>query len=281
MQVNLRMSKKASLPPGIEDFVNRKGKRTLWISLFVIVFSVGGLLIALSFKSPKTTLVTSKEIQGANLAGEVQWHKPEKVDEGRLDLKVELNSERTERDKDEGRNLTSRPNVPSLATYDFRKSEVKEAPVEEGDPYIHCLWRGQAFEERGLFEEALKEYRTYIQKRKDHLVINRVAFLLIKLNRLKEAKETLEEAMTSGPLHPGIYVNYGVVLAKLGDLEGAERTFKDALMLFPDHTDLLYNLAVLLELKGDRKGAKEVYEKLKTLGDPEANDALQRLGPIS
>lgn len=282
MHVNRKLFKKPPLPPGLEDFINRrKKKRSVLLSFFVTGFFVCGLLLFFRFKALKSTMSPLQETQGVSLYNEANLYGPNKVNAKPMDLKADLSSKVENENKARNEALLPQSDASFRISHVYQRLEREEAPSEEEQPDLHHIWRGRAFEEKGLFEEALEEYKAYLQKKRDHLVANKVASLLIRLNKLKEAKETLEEAIASGASYPGIYVNYGVVLAKLGDLEGAERTLRTALVLFPDHRDLLYNLAVLLELKGDRKEALEIYKKLHGLGDTEALDALRRLNLTS
>lgn len=282
MEINRNLRKESPLPPGLEDLVNRRERKIpVLLSCFVIGLFVCGLIFFIRFKAIKSAVSPLQDTQAVSLYTESTLYGPNKVNEEPVDLKADFMSKMEDETKAGSETLLPQSDEPFRTPHAHQRLEGGEAPSEEEQPDLHHLWRGLTFEEKGLFEKAIEEYKAYLQRKRDHLVSNKVASLLIRLNKLKEAKETLEDAMASGASCPGIYVNYGVVLAKLGDLEGAERVFRTALLIYPDHRDLLYNLGVLLEFKGDRKGAREVYERLQTLGDPEAPDALQRLNLTS
>lgn len=286
------MRKKVSLPPGLEELmIGTKRKRFYgaW-SLFLITGIFASMIFGLLwFRFPIRSFKDSiKPPQQANVVDLLPDQFSHTTSLGYLQVLKKTNNQTTAHGSSTSMTVVKRNiqkvNIPS-ETFSEPKGTVEQQELfnENTTVSFYHLWQAKTFEEKGLLEEALREYQAICSQNKemDPIIVNKVAYLYISLGKFSEAKRILEEAIATAPPYPGIYVNYGVILAKLGDLQEAERVFRNALKLFPDEKDLLYNLAVLLELKGDINGAKEIYEKLHLLGDPEATNALQRLNITS
>jgi tetratricopeptide (TPR) repeat protein len=105
----------------------------------------------------------------------------------------------------------------------------------------------------------------------------RIAMILKKEGKLREAIAVLEQVARVKRDVPGIYVVLSSLYEEDKDQAGAERILKEGLLLLPKSTDLYYSLGVLYEKTGRfEAGIQQMKALLKI--DPEHADALNFIG---
>ena len=81
---------------------------------------------------------------------------------------------------------------------------------------------------------ALTFYEASLQRCPSHLPSQQQkAAILVRLNRLNDAKELLSKLLATSPGEPSLHVAYGKCLAKLGNQDGAIKSFHRAMDLDP------------------------------------------------
>ncbi|MCX7724262.1 MAG: tetratricopeptide repeat protein [Thermodesulfovibrio sp.] len=141
------------------------------------------------------------------------------------------------------------------------------------------LYRAQDLETKGNYIEAISEYKEYLKitGKKDSKILNKLATLYLLVGNLKEASYYAEMALQQTPDSVTVLVNYGVINAKMGNLQKAEECFRKVISISPENKSALYNLALLKEKNKEYKEALHLYEKLYKLGDPQAQEAIERV----
>ena len=105
----------------------------------------------------------------------------------------------------------------------------------------------------------------------------RLAMILKKEGKTREAIANLEKAVKVKREVPGLYVILSSLYEEEKDIPGAERILKEGMLLLPQNVDLYYSLGVLYE-KTNR--FEESIHQMRTLLkiDPDHADALNFIG---
>lgn len=89
--------------------------------------------------------------------------------------------------------------------------------------------------------------------------------VLLRLDRLEEAKATVEEILLNDPeLYDGYHMKTAILLEEK-DFEGAAKFAKTAFERFPEDVDLLYDYAKAVGLSGDFEEALHIIENAKKM----------------
>jgi len=125
---------------------------------------------------------------------------------------------------------------------------------------------GDLLKERGRMRAAMLEYRRALIETRDSIpILNRLAAVLINLNREEEALELLLRAKGLAPDHPTIYHNLGKAYLNLKDFKAAEEAFQNVIQINPFNPETHQGLAVAYEMLGDTGAVfkeKEIAQKL-------------------
>jgi protein O-GlcNAc transferase len=100
-----------------------------------------------------------------------------------------------------------------------------------------------------------------------------------RANKLQDALQALEKALSLEPHHIQARCAKGVVLCDLGRREEALHVFRKALRLAPTDAQLLLNMGIVLEQRGDLHSALERYD-LALRHHPEFASALLNRGSL-
>jgi len=100
-------------------------------------------------------------------------------------------------------------------------------------------------------------------------LLNKIAFILIKMSLYEEAAGYAEKALASKPDYVLALVNMGIIHAYQGKLDEASHCFESALKHDNTNTSALYNLMLLCKKQGDYTRAGDIERKLKALGQIE------------
>ncbi len=268
--------KERLLPPGLVELAKEKGSRKkigiFAIGLFLFLGFVGWILVKNFFEPTRPGLETSRPLA---FKQDIKEEIPFKSEDETKVVSILQNKE------------TLKPNLPISPSFKEKpKSNIKDVSREkpsysEVPPfptlYAH-LWRAKEYEEQGNYEEAIKEYLKFCNLKREVNVLNRVALLYLKIGKLEEAENLLEEALSIDPENRGVLLNLSVVKFKLGQSEKAKELLEELLKKDPTNRKALFNIALIHEMLGDRDEAKRFYLQLQELGDPEGKKGLERLG---
>ncbi len=129
--------------------------------------------------------------------------------------------------------------------------------------YIDTIFYiAEDLERRGEYISAFNEYKKIVKiDKKNHKILNRMAFLLIKAGRNKEAAKYAEESVKIREDYVQGRTNLAIALSGMQMNDRAEEMFQKAIKIAPDNKDVLYNLAVFYNKNNRPAEAKEMYER--------------------
>lgn len=114
----------------------------------------------------------------------------------------------------------------------------------------------------GKYSEAEALLKGYLEKNgEDPLALNILGNIYYETERLEEAIELFQQALTLDPNFIFAYINLGASYKKLGHLEAAKRALLRALEINPSQPEALNNLANIYREEGLLLEAKNLYEK--------------------
>jgi cytochrome c-type biogenesis protein CcmH/NrfG len=119
---------------------------------------------------------------------------------------------------------------------------------------------GQAFKDKGNYEEAISQYRKAHELKSDAAVHNNLGVALALKGEFQQAIAEFEAALRLKPDHLKAHMNLAMAFYQQGDLEGSILHFKEALRLQPQLAHTHYLLAVALKKQGKVAEAKSHYE---------------------
>ena len=113
---------------------------------------------------------------------------------------------------------------------------------------------------------AVQEYRRALAETRDSVpIMNRLAWVLMELNRHEEALELLKRGREISPDHPTIYTYLGQTYLKLKDFKETKEAFQTSIQLNPFNPEVHEGLASVYEMMGDSSAAlkeKEITRRL-------------------
>jgi len=146
------------------------------------------------------------------------------------------------------------------------------------DNYIAHDLLGEVFEERGEYDEALRERRETLRLQPNYSPAhNNLGIALQKRNRLPEAISHFERALHLRPRYPEARYNLAAAFEQANRPGDALREYERALALRPDYADAHYNLGLLLGRLGRLEEAITQFQETLRI-NPNAADAYNNLG---
>jgi tetratricopeptide (TPR) repeat protein len=126
----------------------------------------------------------------------------------------------------------------------------------------------------GLFEQAPEEAAAHLQRLHNHYTEDRqvskaLATIRRQLGQFKEARELLDQLLTSQPDDVTSLVQRGYLAMNTGDPEAGERWLRQAVELAPHVPDITLALSGCLTLAGKHAEAKMYHEKGMKLDEEE------------
>ena len=106
-------------------------------------------------------------------------------------------------------------------------------------------------ESRVHLEEAVTVYDQVLKLRESSEAYHRQGILLVRLNKLKEARHALEKAINLDPDNAEAHMSLGITLVRLKSFDEAVAAFKKATELDPNYAEAYLNLGI--SLARDRK----------------------------
>jgi tetratricopeptide (TPR) repeat protein len=125
---------------------------------------------------------------------------------------------------------------------------------------------GDLLKEKGRMGAAVLEYRRALAETRESVpIMNRLAWVLLEINRHEEALELLKRGRELSPDHPTIYTYLGQTYLKLKDFKEAKEAFQTSIQLNPFNPEVHDGLASVYEMTGDPTAAlkeKEITRRL-------------------
>ncbi len=127
------------------------------------------------------------------------------------------------------------------------------------------MYRGRWYLAMGDLNRALQDFQQALRMEKYEFTYYWCIDVYMRLNRVQDARQLLEEALQVYPESPQLLTIGASVWIALRDLEKAENFVDRALALYPKNPAGLAYKAVVLLGKGEKKRALEVFEQAKSL----------------
>lgn len=148
-----------------------------------------------------------------------------------------------------------------------RQRVVEPVPAEKTEKDLH-LYTARSYEAAGNFGKALTEYRKALElDPRNHLILNNVAALLLRLGLYRDAGAYAEKALSARSDHVPSLVNLAVARIKSGEAEEGVKYLSRALQLAPTDRAALSNLALLHEKAGEYVKSYDLYRRLSAMDD--------------
>lgn len=113
------------------------------------------------------------------------------------------------------------------------------------------IGRGLRLEERAEWEEALALYREAHERFPDDpRLLNRSGVMLIRLDRVEEAREAFNDAATVHREYAPALTNLGNMALEKGNLDDAINLYRRAIASAPDYPGAHHNLGVAYKRQG-------------------------------
>lgn len=155
---------------------------------------------------------------------------------------------------------------------------LRKAVASSTTNSLACMDLGILLEAIGKVDEAIKSYNCAVERSLDKLEANlRLVSLLLRLNRIDEAKPIISRLNLLSPEEPRVLISLGVYYQLSGDYQLALETLQKARSKAPQDRSLLTSLSTtLFELK-DSQAALQVIEQALALY-PDDADVLHTAG---
>jgi predicted Zn-dependent protease len=166
-----------------------------------------------------------------------------------------------------------RPNTPVLLELllrldvqegrrDLAESHIRNLLLQDpGHPYANQVLASMQLERRE-YAQAENSLRKSLQRRKDPLVMNDLAWTLQEKGELDEAESLVREALKGNEKIGTAWDTLGMILFKRGRLPEAGEAIRKALALSPDNPSVQLHLAEWHERNGEARKAAEIAENL-------------------
>lgn len=146
--------------------------------------------------------------------------------------------------------------------------------IEPNNAFAH-FQAGNALERLGQPEDALSEYQAAVKLNADKdAYLPAVSRMLVKLQRIPEAVQLLEDALSRSPRNPQLWDAKAEVLAAAGDHEGAIAALDKALALATGSDAMDFQMAHRWRTKANALEALQRYDEAI-----KAYDQVSRLQP--
>lgn len=159
---------------------------------------------------------------------------------------------------------------------------IDQALAHGGDQQPEVYFNlGNIYQNRGLYAQSVKAYRTSLAVRGEPHVdtLVNLAAGLAMMRAYGPAEQAYEEVRTLAPDDPRPYVGLGLVYHLRGQYDVALRHYEQAVDIDPNHAQAWFNKAALHNTTDDEDGAIESYRRyLQVAPDgPHAKRAANRL----
>lgn len=140
------------------------------------------------------------------------------------------------------------------------------------------LYMAKSFESVGDLGKAVAQYKKALESDpENHVVLNNMAGILIRLGLHSEAGAYAERALASRKDYVPSLVNLAVARLKLGETKEGMKHLSRALQLAPADKATLSNLALLYEKAGEYGKAYDLYGRLAAMDDVDGHLGMARV----
>jgi hypothetical protein len=130
---------------------------------------------------------------------------------------------------------------------------------------------GQAFNDKGSYDEAISQYRKARELKSDAAVHNNLGVALALKGELQQAIDEFKAALRLKPDHLNVHMNLAMAFYQQGDLDKSIFHFKESLRLQPQLARAHYYLSLALKKQGKVAEAKSHYEMAIRINPAYAN----------
>jgi tetratricopeptide (TPR) repeat protein len=176
--------------------------------------------------------------------------------------------------------LADAGSIPSTAVGFIDKALPFKGKVFQERFQRNDLTYAVALFQHGYLGQAAVEFKKVISaKPDDATAYYNLGTLYLRMDRLPDSREYLDQAVKLRPDYAEAWNNLGMIAAKNGQEEEAIRDFQRSLTIRPTYETALVNLGNLLRRKGSLGDAKELLERAVQVSpdDPEASYSLGML----
>jgi tetratricopeptide (TPR) repeat protein len=163
---------------------------------------------------------------------------------------------------------------------DVKEPEEEKPAVIGSKETYHFLYKASRSEKKNDYLGAISIYKKVLEvEPKNHIIMNKIASLLMKMGMWKEAMDQLRAGYKLKQDYVPALINIGIVYANTGNYSRAEKYLLKALAQDPINLDTIFSIALLYEKQLRYDKAEEFYTRLKKLGDGRGETGLERIRP--
>lgn len=157
---------------------------------------------------------------------------------------------------------------------------LKALKVDRNHPILH-LNLAKSYEQENQIANAVAEYEAALRSKpgwKD--AISDYSKLLLSLNKTKEAKELVTQALSVDPQNVSMHSTMGRIYLLQSDYENSTGEYKKALAIDPNYKSALIGISEALEDNGNAVQAIEYIEKVEK-ANPDDSKILKRSASVN
>lgn len=157
---------------------------------------------------------------------------------------------------------------------------LKALKVDRNHPILH-LNLAKSYEQENQIANAIAEYEAALRSKpgwKD--AISDYSKLLLSLNKTKEAKELVTQALSVDPQNVSMHSTMGKIYLLQSDYENSTGEYKKALAIDPNYKSALIGISEALEDNGNAVQAIEYIEKVEK-ANPDDSKILKRSASVN
>ncbi|WP_318663172.1 tetratricopeptide repeat protein [Treponema sp.] len=157
---------------------------------------------------------------------------------------------------------------------------LKALKVDRNHPILH-LNLAKSYEQENQIANAVAEYEAALRSKpgwKD--AISDYSKLLLSLNKTKEAKELVTQALSVDPQNVSMHSTMGKIYLLQSDYENSTGEYKKALAIDPNYKSALIGISEALEDNGNAVQAIEYIEKVEK-ANPDDSKILKRSASVN
>ncbi len=176
--------------------------------------------------------------------------------------------------------LNDKTESPDTAEADAEAPAVIEEamPVLGSKQTYHHLYKAIRSEKSNEYVNAIAIYDEILKiEPKNHIIMNKIASLLMKMDMWKEAMDRLRESYKLKDDYIPALINIGIVYANTGNYSRSEKYLHKALAADPIDVNAIFTMALLYEKQNRFNQAAAYYARLQKLGDPRGGSGLERV----
>jgi serine/threonine protein kinase/tetratricopeptide (TPR) repeat protein len=143
------------------------------------------------------------------------------------------------------------------------------------DKDVH-IYLGRAYIRKGLEEDGIREYKTYIEAHPnpDPEVYYQLGSIFFNKREFEQALDYYQKFVSSSPDNPGAVTSVASTYFWMGDLNEAISQFEKALLINPEHSEAYFRIAYTYTLLEEYDKAFTYLEKASMMSPSSAQKAI-------